>query len=370
VRRGILALLALALSIWATQRAFTQAVTDFRWHAAAAAELSRTGQPATPHFLFQALLVAAHAAWPALDWVNAGLALAVVCQVVLALLVASLLEAAVQRPQDGRGPVLAGGLALALVIAGPVNILSWSDRSLYLGYLSPSTHHNPTATLLRPLALALFCRVSAYSFADRGLRARAIVLDAGLSVAAVLAKPSQALALVPAVLALVAGRLARRKPVSWRPLTLGFLIPTLAVLAAQYASLRGEGAGVGWAPLAVMSLFPGDKLARLLLSLLFPLSVLALHPAALKRDGTLGLAWMSFGWAALWVYGFAETGERLTNANLLWTGQVALFVLFFASVRFLVSEASGDWRRRVPCWTAFVLHLAGGVYFCIHPAWW
>lgn len=370
LRRAALALAAFVSLSAVTRWAFTQAVTDYRWHARAAAELASGGEPATPHFLFQALLVVLHGLTPGRDWTQSALDLTVLCQVALALLIASLLEASWPRPLDARSAAIASGLALALVVAGPVNLGSWGERNLYLGYLSPSTHHNPTATLLRPLALAVWARASLRLSTAGPTPVRATLADAALSLLGVLAKPSQAIALLPALVPLAALRLLRRQVAQWRPLLLGFLLPLLAVLGWQYLVLVGGGAGVEWAPLRVMSLFPGGRLARLLLSLLFPLCVVLLHWRAVRRDGALGLAWLSFGVGLGWVYGFAESGERFTNANLLWTGQVTLFVLFVASVRLLVREPAASLGRAALCWLAFGLHVTGGLALALRPSWW
>ncbi|MGE0455617.1 MAG: hypothetical protein AB7O37_14060 [Vicinamibacteria bacterium] len=370
LRRAMLALAAFVSMSAVTRWAFTQAVTDYRWHGRAAAELASGEGLATPHFLFQALLVALHQLSPGRDWTQSALDLTVLCQVALALLIASQLEGSWPQAIDARAAVIVSGLALALLVAGPVNLASWGERNLYLGYLSPSTQHNPTATLLRPLALAVWARACLPLFAAGPRPARATLADATLSLLSVLAKPSQAIALLPALVPLTALRRVRRQAVQPRPLLIGFVLPLLAVLGWQYVVLVGGGAGVEWAPLRVVSLFPGTKLARLLLSLSFPLCVVVLRWSAVRRDGGLILAWLSFGVGVVWVHGFAESGERVTNANLLWTGQVTLFVLFVASVRLLVREPDASRWRTVPCWLAFGLHLAGGLALCLRPSWW
>jgi hypothetical protein len=370
-RRLTLALVAFASMSAATRWAFlTQPDTDYRWHALAAAELASSGDPATPHFLFQALLIALHSLTPGRDWVESALDLTALCQVALALITVSLLEASWPRPVDARAAALAAGLALALLVVGPVNLASWGEHNLYLGYLSPSTHHNPTAALLRPLALAVWMRTCLRLLGAGRTPAHATFADAALSVLAVLAKPSQAIAMLPALVPLAALRRLRRQVVDGRALLLGFVAPVLLVLAWQYVGLVVGGATLEWAPLRVMSLFPGSKVARLLLSLLFPLCVVVLRWPAVRRDGALILAWLSFGVGLGWVYGFAERGERFTHANLLWTGQVTLFVVFVASVRLLVREPDASRWRAVACWLAFGLHLVGGLALCLRPSWW
>lgn len=370
VRRGVLATLAALALGTATRWALSEAVTDYRWHANAAARLDAGDLPGAPHLLFQVLLVGLHRLAPSREWVDLAIDLTVLCQVALALLVASLLEDAWPRSLDWRAGALVSGLALALLAVGPVNLGSWSAHNLYLGYLSPTTHHNPTATLLRPLALAVWWRVGLRLFGSAPVSARSTLGDATLTLLSVLAKPSQALALAPATVLVAAWRVRSGKPVEVRALALGFVLPVLAALAGQYSQLTSAGeAGIAWAPLAVMSAFPGSIPGRLLLSTAFPLCVVALRSAVARRDGPLGLSWLSFAFGLVWVYGFTETGERQSNANLLWTGHITLFVLFFASARLLLRQpASAPWRD-VVCWLALALHLAGGIALCLHPTW-
>jgi len=369
-RRLALALVAFASMSAATRWTFLmQPDADYRWHARAAAELASSGDPATPHFLFQALLIALHSLTPARDWVESALDLTVLCQVALALLTASLLEAAWPRPVDARAAALAAGLALALIVAGPVNLASWGEHNLYLGYLSRARTTTPRrrccARSRSPSGCGPACGSSPPVRRRRARRSR-----------------------MPRCRCSPCWRSRARRSRCCRPwcrwrrcdgcdarrwtggLLLGFVAPVLLVLAWQYVGLVGGGATLEWAPLRVMSLFPGSKLARLLLSLLFPLCVVVLRWPAVRRDGALILAWLSFGVGLVWVYGVAERGERFTHANLLWTGQVTLFVLFVASVRLLVREPDASRWRAITCWLAFGLHLAGGLALCLRPSWW
>lgn len=56
-----------------------------------------------------------------------------------------------------RAPFAAAAVSLALLAAAPMNLSSWPQRNLYLGYIGVNPRHNPTLLLLRPLALGRGC---------------------------------------------------------------------------------------------------------------------------------------------------------------------------------------------------------------------
>jgi len=117
----------------------------------------------------------------------------------------------------------------------------------------------------------------------------------------------------------------------------------------------------------------------LLLSIAFPLGVAAACRPGSLRNGPLMLAWLVFGIAAAYGYLLAEAQPNRGDGNWLWSGQVALFVLFAESVLFLRSRGRGaspptrPWRQA--CAVVFALHLACGLVWygseVLHPhAWW
>jgi hypothetical protein len=102
-----------------------------------------------------------------------------------------------------------------------------------------------------------------------------------------------------------------------------------------------------------------------LLSIAFPLCLVAARWPAARRDGPLMLAWLVFGIGAAYGYVLAEAEPYTGDGNWLWSGQVALFVLFAESVLFLrsraakVTESAGRWLK--VCVLVLAVHLACGL---------
>ena len=57
----------------------------------------------------------------------------------------------------------------------------------------------------------------------------------------------------------------------------------------------------------------------------------------------------------------AESGERFIHGNFLWSGYIAIFVLYAASLVVLLRQEKG--RGMVLCWALFGLHVISGAVF-------
>jgi hypothetical protein len=204
---------------------------------------------------------------------------------------------------------------------------------------------------------------------------------AAFSLLGALAKPSYAIALLPALALASLARLLRGRAIDWRLLILGLALPGGLVVAglyvwafssAQVVPPGGGAASVALAPLLVMrTLSPSGLAGKLLLSIAFPACVYAAWFARARRSPMLNFAWLCFGIGALEGYLLAETGPRLRDGNFLWSGQVALFALFAASAAFALrrlAEAARAGRpllcaRSALCASVYALHLASGIAF-------
>ncbi len=317
-----------------------------------------------PHFLYH-LLVAAASGFSR-DYgrlalaANAVLTLLVLARVALALQLIRSLAAAAASPL-GRAPALALGVAFFFVAPLPN---PWQPTGVYLGQLSPTVWHSPTAILLAPLALAAF---------------RALVLPgpardgrAGLLLAlSTLAKPNFALAFAPAACLL---RLRRPRPLA--PAAL--LAPTLLVLAWQWQHARAiaralepRGGGLlALEPLLVWRAYSPSPLFSALLSLAFPLAVLAAAGRGLRHRGPLAAAWLVALFAIAEFALLAEPGQRLWDANYYWGVVPALFILFVVSAAELLAAHSGGRLAaagRRAAWVLLAAHAASGVVVWARP---
>jgi len=351
---------------------------DYDVHAGIAARLAESGSLEVPHPLFHGLVIVARAVVPGADLVLAALLVALAAQAALVALTFAALRAV--RPLPA---ATAGALALLLALVEPVNFLSPEGRPAYFGYFFPNVWHNPTVVLLRPLALGLFL---AYTRATGGARRRPpgglLVLIAALTVASALAKPSYVMCLLPAAGILWAAGWLRGE----RPLPRVFLataVPGLLVLAAQAWFIAHsdfmDRATVRFAPLLALSCHVPDGLAVLagkaLMSVLFPATVLLAYGRRAWQDPALRLAWLVLGTGMAYAYLLAEPGPRLEDCNYLWGAQVAAFVLFVVSMRFLLAQGLGSRPRLVACAAAFAAHAVSGALYAwrlvtTHRAFW
>ncbi|HVO11585.1 MAG TPA: hypothetical protein VMX54_12655 [Vicinamibacteria bacterium] len=333
-----------------------------------------------PHFLYH-LLVALAAGLSEdtgqLTFAAASvLTLLVLLKLLLSLLILRQLAARAGAPL---APPAALALAAAFFFVAPLPTW-WEPENIYLGQLSPTVWHNPTAITALPLALASFwvllgggplLRLSVDE-PEGAPVSRRRALAAGLLLAlSVTAKPNFALAFLPAVFLLW---LLRRRLEPVRLLLLG--LPAVAVLAWQYlhaiaSGLEARGAGmVMLQPLAVWRLYSPHPLVSGLVSFAFPLSVLAFAWRDLRHRQLLAAAWLvalvALGEFAL----LAEPEPRTGDANYYWGLVPAIYLLFLLSAAELLARRPiAGWRRlgRVGCWLLLGLHVASGIVLYLVP---
>jgi len=344
---------------------------DFTWHMRSARRTWQHGRLETPHFLYPLLTIAVRRT-KLVDWDEAAELVPLAFQGLLAIVVMREVRRAMPATIPFAGAA-AGALTLALLAVTPVTFASWPSHNLYFGYLGINTYHNPTMYLLRPLALLLWLRLTG-ALARPGAPATKgeVAAAAALSVLCALAKPSYGIALLPALALAGAWHRGRGRRVDFRLILLGFVVPTCAILAWQFAFSFAAGTdALAWAPLEIMARFPGTP-ARVTLTVVFPAVVYLTHFQHARRDPALNLAWLTFAVGAAYAYLLAETGNRFEHANLIWSGQIGAFVLFVASTLFVLRQAGGSGSKPsalAACAAAFALHLVCGVYFLLHPTW-
>ncbi|HXO28290.1 MAG TPA: hypothetical protein VOA80_13155 [Thermoanaerobaculia bacterium] len=330
--------------------------SDFMQHAAFARALCQGGGM-QPHFLFE--LVVCGIAAP----LGGGHAFEVAAVAVAALAVVAKVGLTYRRIREA-GEVGAASLAaLALLFAMPL-FNWWKFPQVYLGQISPNVWHNPTAIAVLPLAMLLFSAASRTTITDRPRRlagAGALALLNGL------VKPNYLLALLPCWLALLVERAARSpRPchTGWRRPAIfvaAVLAPVAALFAWQAWRLAGSGGGVEIAPLAVWRLYSPNIPASILLSLAFPLGVLALHWSSARRQEPLVLAWSVLLVALLQMALLAERGPRWSHANFFWGAYAANYLLFVESA-VLLAGAPRTWRTTA-AWGLLAAHAGAGLVY-------
>ncbi|PQJ97469.1 hypothetical protein CXB77_01595 [Chromatium okenii] len=117
---------------------------------------------------------------------------------------------------------------------------------------------------------------------------------------------------------------------------------------------------------------------KLVLSILFPLSLLVMFGRELLTDRLVTLAWLMFSIGTGYGWILAESGGRMFDGNWLWSGQIAAFLLFIASTRFLIRliPRINTAKRCKIAWIFLFLHFVSGLiwylvqYTDYPPAYW
>jgi hypothetical protein len=369
---GCAALLGLA---WGTPlMAVMVADGDFPFHIQAAAEFAATGVVTMPHFLLQVLLGGTLAPGVA--------SAAQVALVFFALLYGT--AAAAICWYVARGVHGAAGLAASVILTLGVllsaPIFPSVDSSVYLiGYFPTNAYHNPTMLLAKPLLVLSFAATVAALTRVGTPGVRETVLLTAPVVLLGLAKPNYLGCLLPVLVAGAAWAALRRTAVSWARVA-AVAAAALAALASTFILYRSEelgmDGGVIIAPFAVVAMYaavdPLSVAVHLLRSLAFPLVATALWPRAVLRDTPMLIAWGATGVGLLISYVLAESGTRFDHGNFLWTGQMAVFVLFVAAAGFargrlqLRSESSLMFGRGLALGVILLFHVEAGLRHVAH----
>jgi hypothetical protein len=263
------------------------------------------------------------------------------------------------------------GLSVALLVVNPITILALSDHNLYLGYLSVNSYHNPTILLLKPIALLQFI-YTARSFTKFSVSGKEIAAIAVLSLLSAYAKPSFTICLLPALGILVVLRWVMKQSIPWKPLVWGIGLPSAAILLLQFwMSYTGNQEGkIIFTPLGVMQMYSGNLLAKLLLSILFPILVTIFYRKQVISSPNMLMAWICFFFGAFYSYFLAESGSRFRDGNFVWSGEITVFILFFASTIFFLEMQAKDGSLKNSVqkmiFGAWSLHLLAGVVYLIY----
>lgn len=300
-----------------------------------------------PHFLYHLSVFVVFKVFSVDNVPDAGLAVSVFAYLFGTLAVFWLMTQMLGRPRTITTGLFYAGLSLALMVLMPIDI--FTPDNLFVGYIGVNAYHNPTIVLLKPFAVILFwCAGQVFQnnmdATGRKRKSVPIWLCAIVSVFCVLAKPSNAIALLPALIVIAGYRIMKRQALDWRLLFWGILFPAGYVLVFQMA-LFTSSTGFIFAPLAVIYSWvrinpdaPNGIIWKFLLSILFPLLVYVFYFKAAVKSVYLNLAWVVFGFGAAYMYLLAEGGSRLPDANFTWSAICALFILFIVSTAFFIQQ--------------------------------
>ena len=342
---------------------------DFPDHIRFAQRLFESGQW-LPHFGYQMFVIGVHQALPGMTWPGAAMTVTMAGTIATSLILAWWITSAM--PYQPARFVLAAVLPVVLLTVQPVLLPGPVERDPWLiGYFPPNEWHNPTTLFSKPVMLVLFA-LGVGAVAGGRVSGRTVLGGACLVLLSVAIKPSFLMAFLP-VIALAA--IVRWRRADWRLVVIGYALPAALFLAGQYLAYYASGASgnsLRYAPLFAIGVFsPTDAATlwwKLSASIVFPAAVVLCFPGAM-RDLRLLLAWGTFLVALGWGYLLAEDGRQVDHGNLLWSGQLAAFLLFAVSAVWLVERLVGRpgssrvsmWARTSICLAVLAWHFESGI---------
>ncbi len=369
-------------------------VPDQYFHREIAENMVREGTLLTPHFIYHVFVIALQVLTQ--NWMFSAFLANLLSQAFLGCLIYVLLRLSLRRLGHERfhgllGQVICAFFALALVILAPNFLLiDWvglgTEQPLLLGFINPTVYHNPTTVVLRPLTLILYFFIVTYALnTPRSISLKQqlglIVLGFILTVLCGLSKPNYILAMFPILGLWVVWSWFRGTRASLGIILLGVLLPSVLSLGWQFyftylnPTEQLAGGGIVFAPFeAVLGLAGGSRatmVLRFFVSLLFPLSILILYFQQVRRSKPMVFAWLTFGVGCALMYLLAESGDRMYHGNFFWSAYITNFILFFASVQFLleywvtrptVVSPQRDWRLIVVM-LFFGAHVVHGILY-------
>ncbi len=273
---------------------------------------------------------------------------------------------------------LLGGLILNLVM--PCYVRGIADGR-YIGMESASIWHNSTYIVMK--ATGLLCVLYYGKLAERyrqGLTRREWVCFTLLLSACTAVKPSFLMVSAPVMAVFLLADLFRKVPfirVFWFGSTV--FLP-LCVVLFQNMVLFGAGTGNGWEirPGYALSLHSGYPLMAAVLSVFFPLILLAASLKETGKDRWFSGAWLMAAFGFLELYLFAETGGRAGDGNFMWGYSFAVLMIFAVSLvrwaetgkKVLMERKGRENPLRAGIFLAssliLVWHLYCGIYFYLH----
>jgi hypothetical protein len=270
-------------------------------------------------------------------------------------------------------------LSVSLLIVAPIFILSIFDGRYYFGYLSPTIYNIPTQSLLKLMTIAVF--VFSPCLAARLVPTKNLVLMSLLVVLNGLSKPNFLIIMLPALVVLSIWRVWRRQELNFSPV-LCMACAAILVLSWQYyfkfINPDGriyESSITLTAPFEVWNHLTGFVSLKFILSVVFPLCVLLFYWESVVVEVEMQYAWLIYIFGAFFSAFVAETGMYRYAGNFIWSGEIGVFVLFVASVRFvflLPMNCKKCFKYRLSV-LLFAMHvLCGVIYYVrsfVYQAW-
>jgi hypothetical protein len=356
---------------------------EFDSHLQFAQKLEMTGTIPVPHFLFHLVAIVAHSAvmqfagagyYPRghsvdMSWLIAGvLVMLTIYGATFGLLDRYLRGAGIGEDQS----II---LSISLMVVSPIFILAPIDGRFYFGYLAPTIYNIPTQPLLKMMTIAVFMFTP--SIAEKKASPVKLIAISLFIVLNGLSKPNFLIIMLPALAVLTTWRVARKKTINL-PTIICMICSAALVLAWQYyfkfVNPDGriyESSITFTTPFEVWDHVTGFVPLKFVLSIVFPIYVIVAYWKSAISSIEMQYSWLLFTFGAIFSAFLAETGPQKYAGNFIWSGEVAVFVLFFVSTKFLFSRprTTSHSSRFKTAVVLLSIHVFCGIIYYIRSFW-
>ena len=260
-------------------------------------------------------------------------------------------------------------LGIVNMVIGPLYIPGVSEK-YYLGQFTANPWHNPTTLIIKPMAIIcfyLFCHL--YNCRDyiseKDQNKSCVLLAVSLLLSAWL-KPSFYQAFVPALFIFCVIDVLRTKFSSFKfCVKIGFAVLPVCMLALlQYTTSFGEtGNGIIWSPWTVWNIFSNNKGISLLVSLAFPLVVMALNGSKVLKNSDTLLSLCFFASSVLQFICFSLANNAKTG-DFLWAVYLSVLMLFMSGENLMLQMKLSK-AKYLFCSVLLIMHFVCGLGYFI-----
>ncbi|MEH2554029.1 hypothetical protein V1286_001558 [Bradyrhizobium algeriense] len=333
------------------------ASSDFHVHLQYAKNIHKFSDIVSPHFGFQLGLLALSSLTLPLDAV--GILLVSASYGAMAVMITAEMQRRAQK-SDWRA---ASWVAIAVLVACQINLLTAWKPNLYYGYFNAISYHNPSQQLMKGAALAAWFLYVRDFVQDR--RHVAFYRDASIAALCIISavcKPSFLIAFLPCAGLRSLVDMFHRRWIQVLRYALVVAAPSILILLWQvwFAYVDSTNAGIAVRPFAIFP-FSMELLIKGILSLAFPIFVGVTFRKELNLSSPLIWAYIFLTITLAYTLLLVETGPRSGDGNFAWSLQFGVFLVYVESAILFFSSKSLRTARGLGGLVIFGLHVACGL---------
>lgn len=213
--------------------------------------------------------------------------------------------------------------------------ISACNKQHYIGYENANMWHNSTYIFMRFFALlTVMYFLDIFEKYKSGLKVKEWLIFSFLLALTTGFKASFLTVFAPLMAVMLLVDLIKGTKFSKCVIFGTTVLPSLLIMYIQSLIMGGTSSENGYAisPFTALSMRGDHPKVTLVLSVLFPLTVLVFHIKDFYKDKLYFGTLIMWAIAFLEVFLFVETGERKLDSNFMWGYSIALFFLFLMSM--------------------------------------